>query len=596
MIPDADAIVIGSGCSGVHAAWALCAAPVGRSGTRRVLMLDAGARDTHYAGLIPPRPWQSLRQAEHDQHRYFLGDAFEGVPAGEVRVGAQLTPPRAHVGQALAECAPVAATNLRAFAGLCSLAEGGLGSAWGAGVARFTDADLEGTGLRASDLEPHYRAVEEHIGICGAHDDLSPHLGLHAGLMPPLALDTGSKAVLRRYLRRRAGVLGDGLALGVTRLAACSTGFTTPGGHTRGPHRLDDLDFYSDSTRAVYRPAWTLAELRERANFTYRGGVLARRFIERRESTGGPLVEVEYVDLATGAVQRVTARRLVLAAGVLGTARLVLASRGRVGDALPLVCNPYTYAPALNLNVVGEAWTDRRHSLSQLTGVYFPPARGAVARSSAGWGAGEREPDPLHVSLYSYRSLLSFKLMKEMPLPMPAARRVARVLQAVVCVLGIHHPAHADPGRRVVLERAASTDEPGFGGGGAGGGAGRLRIEFALTAREAHDLERREQALVRVLRRLRLWVLSRTRPGPGASIHYAGALPMRPDPGAGARAWTCDPRGVLHGTRAVHVADGCLLPRLPAKGLTLTLMAMAHRVGTLAARELAHDLAREEGA
>jgi hypothetical protein len=42
--------------------------------------------------------------------------------------------------------------------------------------------------------------------------------------------------------------------------------------------------------------------------------------------------------------------------------------------------------------------------------------------------------------------------------------------------------------------------------------------------------------------------------------------------------------GLLAGTRAVHIADGSLLKSLPAKGLTLTLMANAHRIGSILAR------------
>jgi choline dehydrogenase-like flavoprotein len=38
--------------------------------------------------------------------------------------------------------------------------------------------------------------------------------------------------------------------------------------------------------------------------------------------------------------------------------------------------------------------------------------------------------------------------------------------------------------------------------------------------------------------------------------------------------------GVLRGIPHVYVADGSILPYLPAKGLTLTLMANADRIGT----------------
>ena len=89
-----DLIVVGSGASAVHAAWPAAAAG------RRVLMLDVGARDTRYAGLIPEKGFGAIRAEDPEQFRYFLGDDFEGIPSGPVRVGAQLTPPRKHIADA----------------------------------------------------------------------------------------------------------------------------------------------------------------------------------------------------------------------------------------------------------------------------------------------------------------------------------------------------------------------------------------------------------------------------------------------------------------------------------------------------------------
>ena len=45
------------------------------------------------------------------------------------------------------------------------------------------------------------------------------------------------------------------------------------------------------------------------------------------------------------------------------------------------------------------------------------------------------------------------------------------------------------------------------------------------------------------------------------------------------RPLTTEPSGRLRGTHGVFVADGAALAYLPAKGLTLTLMANANRIG-----------------
>ena len=62
-------------------------------------------------------------------------------------------------------------------------------------------------------------------------------------------------------------------------------------------------------------------------------------------------------------------------------------------------------------------------------------------------------------------------------------------------------------------------------------------------------------------------------------MHYAGTLPFSDDP----QPFTLGTGGRLAGTRRVFVADGSGFRYLPANGLTLTLMANAHRIAQLLA-------------
>ena len=96
----------------------------------------------------------------------------------------------------------------------------------------------------------------------------------------------------------------------------------------------------------------------------------------------------------------------------------------------------------------------------------------------------------------------------------------------------------------------------------------------------------REKALLRGFRRLGCWPLRRIRPGHGASIHYGGTIPMTREE----RELTVTPSSRLRGTKGVYLADGSVLPYLPAKAPTLTLMANAERVGTVVLRELEQRL------
>ena len=536
---NADVIVVGSGASGVSAAWPLVAAGV------RVTMIDVGHTDAAYAGLIPEAPFEELRRTDAGQHRYFLGDRCEGIPFGGVRVGAQLTPPRGFIARDVARLTP---SESGAFGGLESLAMGGLASGWGAAVSPFGEEDLAWCPVPFGEMLPHYAAVAGLMGVCGeAGDDLTPFVGDLPGMLPPSEIDSAGAKILARYEGARAAVRAAGLHLGRARLAVCSREH-----RGRGPHRGLDMDFWSDAARAVYRPRWTLEELKALPGFTYASGLLATGFRDHPDR-----VEVTARRIDGGGDETWSAARLVLAAGTLGTARIVLRSMGALGRRVPLVVNPYTYAPCLNLGMIGKRPVDRRHSLSQVMGFFEPPRTGS--------GSAE----PLQVQIYSYRSLLTFKLMKDAPLAYREGLVAMRALEPVLSIVGLHHADSPHEGKGLTLEATAEGD--------------RLRIEYTPTRAEAAVRDRAERAALRVLRKVGLVAIKRIRPGHGASIHYAGPFPMRASPGA----LECDRDCRLEGTGRVHLADGAAFARLPAKGLTFTMMANAHRVGSAVAATFA---------
>jgi hypothetical protein len=529
-----DVIVVGSGASGVHAA-----APLLDAGLD-VLLLDFGNTDQHYAPLIPPKPFFELRRTDPEQHRYFLGDHFEGVPFGPVRVGAQLTPPRLFISRDSRTHMPVRSDT---FSATESLALGGLAAGWGAGVFPFSDAELDP--LTRAELEPHYRAVADLIGVSGARDDLLPVFGDLPGLMPPLAVDTNSACVLARYERRRAAFNSAGFALGKTRLAV-----STEAHRGRGPHGYLDMDFWSDADRSVYRPRWTLEELRTNPRLVYLDRRLVEAFIEHENE-----VVVRARDTARDQVETHRARALILAAGTFSTARIVLRSLERWDARVPVLCNPYSYVPVLNLGAIGKPQTERRHSLAQLTAIYQPPDHSGLVQTQ----------------LYSYRSLLNFKLIKEAPLGHREAIELFRVLTPLLGILGISHDDRPGPTKFGCLER------------GGEGRADRFEIEYRPTDEEQSRHRRHEAAVTSFFRRLGCVPLRLIRPGHGSSIHYAGTFPLS----TSNRPLTTDRDGLLAGTRRVHIADGSVLRYLPAKGLTFTLMANARRIGAnLAARLL----------
>jgi choline dehydrogenase-like flavoprotein len=525
----ADVIIVGSGPGGVNAA-----APLVEAG-KRVVMIDFGNEDRHYAPMIPHEAFSTLRRTDPNQHRYFMGDHFEGVGFGGVRVGAQLTPPRAHIMRDATERQPADSGD---FAVGMSLARGGLGAGWSAGVFPFTGGELADMGLTVADMQPHYDAVVERIGVCGPGEDLERFFPTSPAIMPALDVDVNAETILARYERKRAALNARGFFLGRPRLAVCARQH-----RGRGPHGYLDLEYWADMDRSVYRPQWTLDELLQAPNFTYLNRRFVRTFVE---DASGVRVEVERAD--DRRVETHLARALVLAAGTFGTARIVLRSLGRYDTRVPMVCNAYAYVPMLNVGMLRRAARDRRYSLAQLTAMVQLPGR------------------VLQAQVFSYRSLLTFKLMKEAPIAYREARKILQAMIPSFAILGIHHEDRPTPGKYCILHRG----EPD-----------RLEVVYHQSPEEEATQHDDERTLLAFFRRLGCIPLKTIRPGHGSSLHYAGTFPIvpeSPDP------LTCDRSSRLRATRAVYVADGSVFPWLPPKGLTFNIMANADRVGTQLAR------------
>ncbi len=530
-----DVVVVGSGPSGVNAASALCDAGLD------VVMVDYGNVDEVAEAIAPHAPFTELRRTDPDQHRYFLGDDFSGIPLGSVEEGTKIAPLRRYALRDVERVMPVLSHS---FATHESLARGGFGVTWGAGSLPFRDADFAGMPVDRADMEPHYNAVARRIGISGGHDDLVDVFGDCGALMAPLAVDTGAEQIVRRYHRARPRLRARGFHLGRARVAILSEDLGE-----RSASRYHDMEYWADTDESVYRPQYTLRELRRRSNFSYEPRHLVQRFVE---DGGG--VEV----VATGAdgdgERRFRAGAVVLSAGTLSTARIALRSLDRMGERVPILTNPYRYVPSVNLNMVGVEPRDARSSLAQLSAFHAP--EGGYQTSTS--------------SVFSYRSMLTSRLIGEAPLAHREAIRIMRTLIPLFTIVTVFHEDRPGADKWCALRP------------GAGGGPDRLEIGYGQSDEEIDRNRASSRAMLGCFRRLGVWPIKAFSRDAGGSIHYAGTLPMTDED----RPLTVDADCRLRGTRSVYVADGSVFSPLPSLPLTFTIMANANRVGTRVAAAL----------
>lgn len=529
-----DYIIIGSGCSGAMAAQTLVEAGV------KTLMLDVGKQDIKYKQLIPDKDFISIRQSEKDQYRYFLGDNFESIPWDGIKTGEQLTPARRFIIDSVDKYLPI---DSKTFKPLESLAYGGLGSGWGTGCCTFSAKELATIGLPNTKMQAAYKVVSDRIGISGAKDDASPYtIGELDNYLPELAIDANAQYLYSKYLHKKTGLNAQGFFMGRPALAVLTKDL-----NGRKKMAYQDMDFYSDKDQSAYRPWITIEALKKSTNFEYIPNNLVLKFTEE-----GDFVEVTALNTQTHEQLSYRCKRLVLASGVLGTARIVLRSLPVEDKTLPLLCNPYCYIPCIQPMMFGKEIEQHKMGFAQL----------ALFHDEEG-----QNFNVAMASIYSYRSLLLFRLIKETPLNFIDGRIIMNYLLSGIVIMGIHHPEASAQGKYLQLVKTPDTVT-----------GDRLKAEYLLSTAETMAVQRREQKYMAAMRRLGCYALKKISPGHGSSIHYAGSLPFNDNN----EAYTLSSQGRLNQTKNIFVADSSGFKYLPAKGLTLSLMANAHLVAQAA--------------
>lgn len=417
---------------------------------------------------------------------------------------------------------------------LQTLAEGGLASAWGGACTYFDDATLRTLGLPPQEMHRSYEEVTRIVGISGPQTFPS--------VQPPPRPDHHARALLATA-GRRAGRLA--------RLRATvrqpHTAMLTEALGTRRPCAYNDLDYYSDAHQSLYRAYFTLETLRQCDRFTYR-----------------PSARVEHVGERNGAVHvyghffsdgRATTafheqgKAVIIAAGAVGTARILLESLYLYETDLPLVSMPHAFTACLHPRMLGRTGDERRSSLCQVLATIPPGAN----------------HNGICAQLYSYRSFLLFRLLPFLPLPIPESLRILRLLTPSLLIAGIRFEAPAANG-------ALSLKENGV-----------LSVRIPESMRSNARCRKALRNMKRVLRAIGLLPFRTKFMSEGSAYHYAGTVPITTDETA---ILSAESDGRVRGFRRVFAADASLFPMLPAEPHTLTIMANARRIGQRISAEL----------
>lgn len=529
--------VIGSGASGVH--FALSCLERGHT----VEMIDVGLEAP--PTVQPDATFAGLKSGLKDPAGYFLGENFDGVlfpDDGKEYYGFPPSKEYAYRG--------VTGTSHTSgkFEPLFSYARGGLAEMWTAGCYPFNDPELEEFPFGFEDISRYYVQVAKRIGINGVADDLSAFIPMHEELMEPLRLDGHSSLLLSRYQSQRELLASRyKVYMGRARHAVLS--------RDRGlRHQCQYTGrcLWGCPSGALYTPVMTLEECMKHERFSYYSG----RYVTHFRFNDSGVVESLYGETLEGGVaQEIPVENLVLAAGALGTSRIVLESvyrkTGKIIRLKGLMDNRQILVPFLNLGMFGRDYDPDSYQYNQLA-------------------MGLKESNPreyIHCLITTLKTSMAHPIIEKLPLDLKSALSVFRNLHAALGLVNVNfHDTRRDD-NYITLDVIDGSEKT------------RLKIQYNARDNESRKIRETLKRLKKVLWKLGCVVppgMIHVRPM-GAGVHYAGTIPMSHTK----KPWTVTQTCRSHDFRNVHIVDGATYPFLPAKNITFTLMANAMRVADL---------------
>lgn len=428
------------------------------------------------------------------------------------------------------------------------LALNGLTNLWNGVSVRFSAEDLRDWPIDYAALEPHYDAVEKLITVCGTRENLPELPDGH--YVPPKPLRPADRLVVNavRSLRDpHSHAIPNRKAINTPAGASnscVSTGFCTSGCAVGAVYKFSER---------------LLPSIARRPNYRLRTNAKVVRLLTSDD--GARITAIEYLDTVRKEYQRITARYVVLAAGAIETPRILfnsanehwpagLANRNdqlgrRLQDNPKVVLSTSLY----------KLWGKRRDYDIGYGDLLILMSRGRLPDGSSfpfiGHAIHSLPTTPHYLDAMRYLS--------------PGLKdKLARLMFHSYVTLGLFCAGEPLADNRV--RRGATRDQ---------WGVPQVDIDFSIPPGAHHQMDAMIIWGRKVLRRASATRYHITRDNSGTGIHYAGTTAMSTSTGEG----VVDADLKVRGLDNLYIGDGGVIPILPDKHLTLTIMALAHRLG-----------------
>ncbi|MBF0309984.1 MAG: GMC family oxidoreductase [Magnetococcales bacterium] len=419
-----------------------------------------------------------------------------------------------------------------------TLALGGFSNAWAGALFPMIADDMQQWPLSREALDPAYRRVLQEIPLSTAEDDLQPFFPSHAIPCPALP-DAAQITLLKHRLQRhRLTLQQHGLLFGQSRLAIRAAADN----HSPGCQLCGNC-LSGCPTGAVYNAGQEMLRLQQRGEVDYRPGMIVD-WLEERDTT----VQL-HGRHADDTPFRLACSRLFLAAGALGSSRILIHSPFWSGEPLRLVCSDKFFVPCLQGHGVPGIVDEARHVFP---GLFLLLRNEGIS--------------PCHLLIQvSPMNALAMNAVGLNPVTMGS--RMKRLLNPLLSRgLFFWGSLHSRDSSHLEVHRGETPTGP-----------------WRVVGRENEGsglIVKRLMRLFRGLRRQTGFVplgMAAMLAGPGAGNHLGGSFPMVA--GVPQRGQS-DLLGRPGGLQRVHLVDSSTFPSVTGTTIGLTIMANAWRIGS----------------
>lgn len=423
-----------------------------------------------------------------------------------------------------------------------SEALGGFSAGWGAAFLPPASSDLVDWPINHSTVLEHMRLCTDGISKSEPFDALDNYFGrLSEPGMPSLPLSSGQTALLERIKRSISDDSINPEVVGQSRLL-------TTIGKSDSPKNCKFCGYCSSgcSFDSIYKAEFDIRDFIGRDLIEYRSNV---RILSITESIDG--VSLNGRNVLTGESLSVSCKKLYLAAGAVGTAKILLQSREMFGHQVSIRRTGGFIEPFISVAPHEIEWPN----VNTQTPIYLDFVESSVSKN---W---------VHAQISLPNEIVLAKLGLDHITIDSVRGKIARKVASHLVFALVNTHSDFGPVYNVKLERNASGSE------------GQI-LSSQYFSQHAKDMQRL------LNRRLKKILIRRGMIGvdllqqdsvAAAGYHFGSSFPMKAVP---KNVTDTDVLGRPFGWQNIHVVDTSVLPNIPGTTVGLLTMANAHRIAS----------------